>query len=277
MDYRTRFTGGEGNISNDDLARVQESNQRFITDFLKDNAQYTTWGNNNYVISGCVPTISVGTSISITKGYVFIQNEVVEVEAQSISHTSGQTYSIVKTDSIDADGTKVFKDGTTRNTWSSSRGVLTEVAFASNNIPIATSTDKMLRDRYLKHMTGVIERAGTIASYDFDISDFTLDLAVRELDLSSIVPQDARVAYLEVTTITGATAGDEGIIQFGSNAISLTARKIQHKCVVTSYAARNDAIVMCFLDENRKTQYLGTTASGAGFADINVVVKGWQF
>lgn len=124
MDYKKTFTGGEPDMTEDDFLRIQESNQRFVNNFLDSVA-----GATNFIISNCSATLTAGVEIEVDPGYIYLNGEIVEVELQTVADTEGtDLYEYVLSDTYEAGGNKTYIDGTPRQTWQKKRGIVTSVA-----------------------------------------------------------------------------------------------------------------------------------------------------
>lgn len=125
MNKKLWFTGGEPDINADDLMRNSQANNRAFQNILK---AWLIGYNENFIISGCVPTITAGVNISVTEGYIFLNGEIMRVDAQTVAAGLTDFYYYEKAVTYDSNGTKVFNDAVTHETWQKNRGVLINTA-----------------------------------------------------------------------------------------------------------------------------------------------------
>jgi hypothetical protein len=128
--FDTDFTGGLP-YYNDDFT--------FITSYLKDFidnllARYEIGSNENFIISGCIPSITPGFGCTVTDGYIHLNGEVLKVDGQNLASTAGDTYVFVKSTTTDSAGDRTIKNtGTTANCYEINRGVLLNVSSVAAN------------------------------------------------------------------------------------------------------------------------------------------------
>ena len=119
-----------------------------------------------FIISGCVPTLTPGVDIEVTSGYIWLDGEVVEVEAQTVADTSGtDLYEYVLTTTYDAGGTKTFIDSNTRQTWRKVRGIVTSVAALTPGEIDCTDTDRLREKIVLKNDWNEVGNHGGATTY----------------------------------------------------------------------------------------------------------------
>ena len=120
MNYKERFTGGDPDMREDDFLRGQETLQEALHAIINGlNLE------NPCIISGCEITVNGDSSINITEGYIFIDNQVVKVDAQSnVPEVGGSgLFRFTRQTSYDPLGDKTFIDGIFRQTFRNERGV----------------------------------------------------------------------------------------------------------------------------------------------------------
>ena len=125
MNRKLWFPGGEPNINADDLMRNSNANDRAF------NAALNAWligFNENFIISGCEITIDPGVSGSVTEGYIFLNKEILRVDAQVVAAGAKDHYYYEKQTTYDPKGTKTFKNLVVHETWQKNRGVLTNTS-----------------------------------------------------------------------------------------------------------------------------------------------------
>ena len=135
MDKRLEFTGGEPDVRLNQITIDDEANRAALFGMLKPYALGT---NPNFIISGCVvnqtgfpPTVSY----TVTAGYIFLNNEIVQVDAKSGTYNGVDSLVFNKGITYNALGDKTFVDGTPRQTWQQNRGIIiTKVSVAITDL-----------------------------------------------------------------------------------------------------------------------------------------------
>jgi hypothetical protein len=236
MDYLNNFTGGNDRINMEDLTRVPFSNQAALNIFFEPLKGAFSGLQKNFTIGGCEVTLNSGVTISNTAGYAYIDGDVVKVEAQSITHNIGKYYYFKKTTTVDSNGTKVFVDGISRDTWTKTRGVLTEYAApqaGADLYPVAitglvTKTWIEVLQEWKK--AGLTTKIYNIGDWDMDATA-TINIAhglsatewktVRVIN-PIIIPDDdsSRLSLCEINVSTGNMLGGTGAVD--STNIQLT-------------------------------------------------------
>lgn len=108
---------------------------------------------------------------------------------------------------------------------------------------------------------------GDPASVDFTVGSFVTDGTWRDLDLSSIVPADAKAVLLRVDVIDNVVASYFEMRKNG-NANAINVAIVQ--TIVANMHHYENFIVKC--DSNRVIEYNG---SNVAFTGIDVTVRGW--
>ena len=209
MDRKYNFSGGEPNISIEDLTRQPNS----MYDYLQNAyAQALELMDRCFIVSGCVVSVgAVGGQITISDGYIAIYifsgsvdvPRLVKVDAHSITRVAGKQYLLALITSNPASGVKTFVDGTSRSTWENSRGVITEYTsypaipdLARYLMPICSSTGA----ENLYYYTDVFKRHFRISgvSEEFTLTATPGESSVADLTGLAGLPLTAKVAYLMV-------------------------------------------------------------------------------
>lgn len=126
MDKRKDFTGINPDIRLDQILIDPEAHRPAIHALMKSFAVGT---NPNFIISGCV--VSVGgvaptNTWSLTAGYIYLNDEVTQVDSQSGTFDSGTEFlAFSKSTTYDSKGDITYNDGTPRQTWQVNRGIIT--------------------------------------------------------------------------------------------------------------------------------------------------------
>lgn len=135
------FTGGL-DLFHDDIRWNDTSYRSAFFGILK---AYNIGTNENFIVSGCEPTLVTGVNVVITAGYIFLNGELLEVEAQTI--VDGGTldlYTYVKAITYNSGGDRVLKTTpSTVQTWQKNRGIVT----ASTSPVLTTELDVINGDR----------------------------------------------------------------------------------------------------------------------------------
>lgn len=108
---------------------------------------------------------------------------------------------------------------------------------------------------------------GDPAGYDYNEGDLTTDGVWRDLDLSSIVPDGARVVVLRIALADDATGSTLSFRKNG-NANGYNSGSIRTQAI--GVTVDGDIIVSC--DSDRVIEYATTNTT---FTTIRILVKGW--
>lgn len=126
MDKRQDFTGINPDIR---LDQIQIDSTATRAALHKLMVSYAVGTNPNYIISGCIVSIGGVTpnnTWSLAEGFIFLNGEILRVDAQSGSFDSGTEFlAFSKQTTYDTKGYIVYVDGTPRNTWQVNRGIIT--------------------------------------------------------------------------------------------------------------------------------------------------------
>ena len=117
-----------------------------------------------------------------------------------------------------------------------------------------------------KYLSQPFDR-GDPSSNDFEVGDLTTDETWNDLDLSSIVPEDAIAVILSVRVQDG-QAGN--VVKFRKKGNSNTNNSVSIRTQVADVNIDQQVTVFC--DTSRVIQYYGTNTT---FTTINIVVSGW--
>lgn len=125
MNEKLWFPGGEPNVTADDLNRDSNANNRAFQNALK---AWLLGYNENFIISGCDVVITPGVEAVITEGYIFLNNEILQVDAQTVAFVSTDIYYYEKEITYDPLGDKIYNDAVPHQTWRKNRGKLVNSA-----------------------------------------------------------------------------------------------------------------------------------------------------
>lgn len=127
MNIRKLFTGGEPDVRLDQI--LFGSNDDLRLALFASLASYAVGTNPNYIIDGCDVTVggvAPNNTWTMTAGYIWLNDEILQVEAQSGVFNSGtQFLAFSKQTTYRADGDKTFIDATPRQTLEQNRGIIT--------------------------------------------------------------------------------------------------------------------------------------------------------
>lgn len=125
MDTRKNFDGGEIEITNDELDLMPNANRQGlfgINDGIGDGS--------DMIISGVNAIINAGTDVSVSDGFIFLNGEMIKVDAQIVPRTVGTDlyqFAKVVTNNI-AEWDRNYRDATTHNVLDKIRAIPTNVA-----------------------------------------------------------------------------------------------------------------------------------------------------
>lgn len=124
MDVRKTYPGGEIGISSNELNFMPNSNREGI------HALGNGIGSNtNMIVSGVNAVINIGVDCQVQDGFVYLNGEVLKVDAQTVPSTIGDLYEFQKvTTNTDPEGERNFRDLTTSNVYEKNRAVVVNVA-----------------------------------------------------------------------------------------------------------------------------------------------------
>lgn len=124
MDNRLKLTGGEIGISSDELNLMPESNRegvQAINNGIGDGV--------DFIVSGVGAVISAGVNVTLQDGYIFLDGETLKVDAQVVLRTTGtDLYQFLKVTTNPTEGSRSFRDGSTKNVYEKNRAIAVNVA-----------------------------------------------------------------------------------------------------------------------------------------------------
>ena len=115
------FTGGEPDVNIDDLQRNVDAVFRGFDAMF---GAFNIGTNLNYIIVGCDLVIDPGVDATVTEGYIWLNGEILRVDAQVTAYVSSDQYYYEKDTTYDAAGDKTYNDLVARQTWQINRGKL---------------------------------------------------------------------------------------------------------------------------------------------------------
>lgn len=178
MDKRKDFTGVNPDIRLDQILIDPEANRPAMFAMLNSFAVGTV---PSFIIDGCDPTIVSGSpdGWSITAGYIFLDGEILQVEAQSGTFINGSDYLIYnKETTYDTRGDITYLDGTPRQTWQKNRGVISvESSRGSTDLDAFVFADRLddkIKD-YIALETEILSVTGGLQTKIIEIGDWDMD------------------------------------------------------------------------------------------------------
>ena len=142
------------------------------------------------------------------------------------------------------------------------------------NIEYAPPTDNEDLDSWNDRLVEVLRKylsqpfdRGDPSDNDFAVGDLTTDGTWNDLDLSSIVPEDAIAVILKVTVTDNAASS---LLQFRKNGNSNAKSDQRVRTQVADIPNHADMIVPC--DTGRVIEYMATNTT---WSTINITVAGW--
>jgi hypothetical protein len=178
MNIRKLFTGGEPDVRLDQI--LFGSNDDLRLALYASLASYAVGVNPNFIIDGCVVTVggtSPSNTWSMTTGYIWLNDEILQVAAQSGTFDSGtQFLAFSKNTTYRSDGDKTFIDATPRQTLEQNRGIITVQGSVS-----ATELDAINGDTIAEKLRLYIGEATTVIkgvvekAVDSEMHNFTAD------------------------------------------------------------------------------------------------------
>lgn len=124
MDTRLELAGGEIEISSDEINLMPNSNREGLNS-ISDGIS----SGSDMIISGVGAVIDPGVNVTVLDGFVFLNGEMLKVDAQVVLRTAGTDfYQFTKVTTNPAAGSRNFRDGSTKNVYEENRAVPTNVA-----------------------------------------------------------------------------------------------------------------------------------------------------
>lgn len=224
MDKKLTFSGGEPDINWDDNNRDENANRDALFGIMD---AFKIGTNENFIISGCVATLDTGVDVDVTAGYIFLNGEILEVEAQTV--VDGGTvdlYKYTKVTTYDVNGDKTFNDNNSRQTWQKNRGVVVAATTPILGTELDVVDGDRLTDKIVQFVTGEKINIKII-----DIGDWNMDTAQtasvnhgitdwkKIRDINAIIRNDADDTYYNLGTVVVASGNASGAVSYVSSTI----------------------------------------------------------
>lgn len=124
MDVRKIEPGVEVNPSSEELNLMPQSNREGIFSLSKGLS-----GDVNHIVSGIAANITPGTEAAVLDGFIYLDGEVLKVDAQTVAKTVASDQYIFQLDVNDGDSAwnRVFKDSLIKNVYEVRRAIVVNV------------------------------------------------------------------------------------------------------------------------------------------------------
>ena len=128
MDKRLNFPNGEVGITNDEIDLMPNANREGLHGINAGISQ-----GADMIISGVNAVITAGTNCVVEDGFVFLNGEMLKVDAATIESTIADLYEFQKvTTNDDPEWDRSYRDLTTNNVYQKNRAVPVNVASISS-------------------------------------------------------------------------------------------------------------------------------------------------
>lgn len=215
MDKFINTSNGGIPLVNNDFRWSDESIRDFIDNHLSDFA-VTIGSNGNFYLSGVNISYSA-PDYTITEGYVYINGEIVKVDAQTCSSSSllaGEEFRFEVVETYDTTGAKVTLSGTNINTYKKRRAVPTVVTSTdpltdSQLVFAVTASQERLQEKIDKLLGSVTYTEQNYVTNGEKITDSIDALDVKLKDVSDIANVKSINIDRDTPDITITVAGGE--------------------------------------------------------------------
>lgn len=255
MDKRLSFTGGEPDVRLNQILIDAEANRPAMFAMMAAFERIA----GNFIVSGCDVTVggsAPSNTWALAAGYIFLNSELVQVDAQSGTFDSSTEFlALAKQTTYNPLGDKVFIDATPRKTWQVNRGVVNVQGSVSGTELDALNGDRI--STLIDFKKDIISAVQTSAT-----ADFSTDEDLIRIDISTIPANPVNIS------ITNVVDGDDTkyLEITSSSAKSVTFTGITDASSVPNDIAAGDTLVFQVFNKN-----------GNYFVkSIRNLVTGWQ-
>lgn len=222
MDKFINTSNGGIPLVNNDFRWSDASIRDFIDNHLSDFA-VTIAGNGNFYLSGVDITYSVPNYV-ITAGYVYIDGEIVKVDAQTCSPASllpGEEFRFEVVETYDTTGDKTTRSGASISTYRKRRAVPTIVTSTdpltdSQLVFALTASQERIQDKIDKLLGSVTYTEQNYVTNGERITDSIDALDVKLKDVSDITDK-IKSAYSDTILNAGMTTNETDIVSLTFN------------------------------------------------------------
>ena len=181
MDKRKDFLGVNPDIRLDQI--LIDSNEHRPALFAMLNS-FAVGTNPNFVVDGCAISwsgVEGNESWDVTAGYIFLNGELIKVDAQSgTGYDLNDDYLVFdKVVTYDPKGDITYNNGAPRQTWEVNRGVITSQLTAPSNTQIGIPGEDRLDDKIKEYLgdastnnKGIVEKATSTEAKNGSVDKF---------------------------------------------------------------------------------------------------------
>jgi len=208
MDKRLDFLGVNPNIRLDQILIDSNEHRPAITAMMNS---YAVGTNPNFIIDCDITaeSIGLGSAWTVSEGYIFLNGEILKVDAQSGTYNSeGNRYLVFnKETTYDTRGIITYLDGTPRQTWQKNRGVITEQGTSGTTTQLNALTGDRLDDK-IKAYTGIAltDPTAGLQTKIIEIGDWNMDTTTGLNKNHGLTLGDIRSISVIIIDDTGAAS-----------------------------------------------------------------------
>jgi len=181
MDKRKDFLGVNPDIRLDQI--LIDSNEHRPALFAMLNS-FAVGTNPNFVVDGCAISwsgVEGNESWDVTAGYIFLNGELIKVDAQSgTGYDLNDDYLVFdKVVTYDPKGDVTYNNGAPRQTWEVNRGVITSQLTPPSNTQIGIPGEDRLDDKIKEYLgdastnnKGIVEKATSTEAKNGSVDKF---------------------------------------------------------------------------------------------------------
>lgn len=175
MDKKITFTGGEPDWNVDDVLRNSTADREALFGIARG-----LLGTTNARLSKAFVTVNTLVDAEVTDGYVWLDLEVLQVDAATVPETLGTgLWEFQKVVTYDSAGDKTFNDAIPRQTWQKNRAVLVNVATITGMDAVNSLGLDNLRERVRDNEASINYDSGVLAC-NITLGGTTIDNYVRQ-------------------------------------------------------------------------------------------------
>lgn len=144
MDKRLNFSGGEIGVTNTELDLMPNSNREGINGLASAPVD-----GANCILTGVNAVVTNGVNCVVSDGYVFLNNEVLKVDSQTVTNTEGNNLYEFQKQTTDggAEYDREYRNGNTNNVAEINRAIVVSVAALSSlSVTGNTMLDQLKED-----------------------------------------------------------------------------------------------------------------------------------
>lgn len=239
MNKKLTFTGGEPDITIDNLLYNSAANRSALFGVAEGLG-----GSGDMIISGCSVTVSAGTSATTTAGYIWLNNEILQVDTQTVSESLGtDLWEFQKATTYDSDGDKTFNDGTSRQTYQQNRGVLVNVGSISGLDAVNGDSLNNLLSRVLTLESDVDTNTSNISTNASNISANASNISTNTSNISTNT-SNISTNTSNISTNTSAIANNGVVVYAAQHESDLSSSTVNVNSFISSITQSGDIYVL---------------------------------